>query len=71
MILRQVVINGNSPVLGKALRESGIRERYGLLVVGIEQGQQNLTSVNPNHVFEYGDVVWMVGERQSFEAIGY
>lgn len=71
MILRQVVISGNSPVLGKALRESGIRERYGLLVVGIEQGQQNLTSVNPNHVFEYGDVVWMVGERQSFEAIGY
>ena len=71
MILRQVVINGNSPVLGKALCESGIRERYGLLVVGIEQGQQNLTSVNPNHVFEYGDVVWMVGERQSFEAIGY
>ena len=71
MILRQVVVNGNSPVLGKALRESGIRERYGLLVVGIEQGQQNLTSVNPNHVFEYGDVVWMVGERQSFEAIGY
>lgn len=71
MILRQVVISGNSPVLGKALCESGIRERYGLLVVGIEQGQQNLTSVNPNHVFEYGDVVWMVGERQSFEAIGY
>lgn len=71
MILRQVVISGNSPVLGKALRESGIRERYGLLVVGIEQGQQNLTSVNPNHIFEYGDVVWMVGERQSFEAIGY
>lgn len=71
MILRQVVLKKSSPVIGKSLRCSRLREDYGLLVVGLEEGQQNLSSVNPDHVFEAGDIVWLVGERSSFERIGY
>ena len=71
MVLRQIVITKKSAVYGKTLRESHIRENYALLVVGIEEGQTQLTSVNPDHVFEYGDIVWMVGERSSFARLGY
>lgn len=71
MILRQIVLKKSSPVVGKTLRNSRIREDYGLLVVGIEEGQQNLSALNLDHVFEPGDVVWVVGERSSFNNIGY
>ena len=71
MILRQVVVTKSSPIIGKSLRKSRLREDYQLMVVGMEQGQQNLTSINPDHVFEYGDVLWMVGERASFQRVGY
>lgn len=71
MILRQIVLKKSSPIIGKMLRNSRIRENYGLLVVGIEEGQQQLSSLNLDHVFEPGDVVWLVGERSSFQHLGY
>lgn len=71
MILRQVIIKKSSPVLGKSLRNSRLREEHALLVVGIEEGQRHLSTVNPDHVFEVGDIVWLVGERHSFELLGY
>lgn len=67
MILRQITIGSKSPILGKPLHASRLREDYALLVVGIEEGQKNLTSIDPNHVFQQGDIVWFVGERTSFE----
>lgn len=68
-VLRQIVINRKSPILGKTLRNSRLREDFGLMVVGMEQGQESLTTLDPDHVFEYGDIVWMVGERTSFQRI--
>lgn len=67
MILRQITIGSKSPILGKPLYASRLREDYALLVVGIEEGQQNLTTIDPNHIFQQGDIVWFVGERSSFE----
>lgn len=66
MVLRQIVVKRSSPIVGKRLRDSRIKEDYALLVVGIEEGQQHLSTVNPDHVFEVGDVVWLVGEEHSF-----
>lgn len=71
MVLRQIVVHKSSPILGKPLRDSRLREDYGLLVVGIEEGQQHLSKLNVDHVFECGDVVWLVGERSSFVNFGY
>lgn len=67
MVLRQIVIRKSSPILGKTLRDSRLREHHSLLVVGIEEGQQHLSTLNLDHVFEVGDVVWLVGEELSFK----
>lgn len=40
MILQKLKLGGNSPFIGKTLRESGIRERYNCMVVGVEEGRQ-------------------------------
>ncbi len=38
MILRQFCVDAHSIFLGKTMRESGIREQYHCLIVGVERG---------------------------------
>ena len=65
MLLRQMIIGANSPFIGKTLEESGIRSRYSCMVVGLEEGKENLSAVNPKRCFEEGDIIWVVGEREA------
>lgn len=62
MKLQKLVITSDSPLVGKTLKESNVRQRYNFMVVGVEEGQKNLTMINPNRRFEVGDIVWVVGE---------
>lgn len=63
MKLRQIVLTARSKFIGQTLAESGIRDNYGCMVVGVEEGQQKLTTINPAHRFERGDIIWVVGEE--------
>ena len=65
MKLRQLIIGSNSPFVGKTLAESGIRNIYGCMVVGLEEGKENLSSVSPSRPFQEGDIIWVVGEESS------
>ena len=69
MKLRQVIISKSSPFVGKTLEESGIRSIYGCMVVGLEEGKENLSPVNPKRRFEEGDIIWLVGEEESLNTI--
>lgn len=64
MKLQKLVITADSPLVGKTLKESNVRQRYNFMVVGVEEGQKNLTIMNPNRRFEVGDIVWVVGEEK-------
>ena len=63
MHLRQLVLSGDSPFIGKSLRNSGFRDKYNCMVVGVEEGQENLTLIDPERLFERGDIIWVVGEE--------
>ena len=69
MKLRQLIIGAGSPFVGKTLEESGIRSLYSCMVVGLEEGKENLSSVNPKRRFEEGDIIWVVGEQESLDAL--
>lgn len=69
MKLRQFIISGNSEFVGKTLEESGIRDRYDCMVVGVEEGQENLTMIDPARRFEKGDIIWIVGEEEKVNAL--
>ena len=69
MLLRQLIIGHDSPFVGKTLIESGIRDFYSCMVIGLEEGKQNLSSFPPNRKFEEGDIIWVVGERESLDAL--
>ena len=64
MKLQKLVITADSPLVGKTLKESNVRQRYNFMVVGVEEGQKYLTMINPNRRFEVGDIVWVVGEEK-------
>lgn len=63
MILRQFRVDAHSVFLGKTLRESGIREQYHCLIVGVERGEETLHAPDPHEPFMEDDVVWVVGEN--------
>ena len=65
MKLRQLIISAESPFVGKTLEESGIRSLYGCMVVGLEEGKENLSPVSPKRRFQEGDIIWIVGEEES------
>ena len=69
MRLRSMVINSSSKFIGKTLEESGIRDQYNCMVVGIEQGEENLSQVKPTYRFERGDIIWVVGEEDALNQL--
>ena len=69
MRLRQLIISGSSEFLGKSLVDSGIRSKYGCMVVGLEEGRENLTHVPANYVFKKGDIIWLVGEEEKLNLV--
>ncbi len=69
MQLRKMVLRKGNTLIGKTVAESGIREQYDCMIVGIEEGQKDLTTINPNHPFTEGDVLWVVGEEDSLRSL--
>ena len=69
MKLRQLIIGESSPFIGKTLEESGIRNIYSCMVVGLEEGKENLSPVHPKRRFEEGDIIWVVGEEEALAAL--
>ena len=69
MKLRQMVIDGKSVFVGKTLAESGIRDKYNCMVVGLEEGKENLSLIEPSRRFVKGDIIWIVGEASALQTI--
>ncbi len=61
--IEQFLIVNDSNLIGRTIRESGIRDKAACLVIGIERGDTSIKNPIPSTVFEEGDVVWIVGEH--------
>ena len=69
MKLRQLIIGSDSPFIGKTLEESGIRDIYSCMVVGLEEGKKNLSPFSPKRRFQEGDIIWIVGEIDALQQL--
>ncbi len=63
MHIKQFVVDEHSPFMNKTIKDSGIRNGYHCLVVGVEKESGKLLSPEPDMLFEVDDVVWVVGEK--------
>ena len=64
IVLQKIVVDEYTRLKGMTIRSSGIRERTNGLVIGIERGDERILNPDSNTVFEWNDVVWIVGERR-------
>jgi CPA2 family monovalent cation:H+ antiporter-2 len=69
IILQKVVVDQNNRLKGRTIRGSGIRERTNGLVVGIERDKERILNPDSDTIFEWGDIIWIVGEREKIKGL--
>ena len=63
------VLPDNSPLIGKKLAEARLREDYKSLLVAVERGEENFISPTPDIVFDKGDIIWIVGDKEKMKKL--
>lgn len=69
IIVQKIVVNEHNKLKGLTVRESGIRERTNGLIIGIERNNERILNPNSFTEFEWGDIVWIVGERKKIQKL--
>lgn len=65
--LKKIVVDEHTKLNGMELQSSRIRQKTNGIVIGIERNQKRILNPNPNEIFEWGDIVWIVGERKKIQ----
>lgn len=61
--VHKIIVDETNKLKGKTIRDSGIRERTGGLVIGIERDNYRVLNPDPDLTFKWGDIVLIAGER--------
>ncbi|MGV3509148.1 MAG: cation:proton antiporter regulatory subunit, partial [Sphingobacteriaceae bacterium] len=69
IVVQKLVVDEHNKLKGKTIRDSGIRERTNGLVIGIERNKARILNPNSTTVFEWNDIVWIVGERKKIQKL--
>lgn len=69
IILQKIVVDEHTKLKGQSIRSSRIRERTNGLVVGIERRKMRILNPESTTVFEWNDIVWIVGERKKIQRL--
>jgi CPA2 family monovalent cation:H+ antiporter-2 len=67
--LNKIIVDEHTALRGKTIRASGIREITNGVVVGIERDGQRILNPDSTTVFEWDDIVWIVGDRKKIENV--
>ena len=68
--LKQIKLPDNTPLGSKSIRTAGLREHFGVTVVGIQSGEHRIINPGPDYVFQRGNILWLVGESASIDKLG-
>ncbi len=69
MQLKCISVSAASPLCGVSIRDSGVRDKYRCMIVGFEEGKEALGLPNASRRFCDGDLVWLVGEKDSLKKL--
>lgn len=67
--LRHLKVKPSSLIAGKTIRESGIREKYHAMVVGVERSNTRKINPDTDTPIRPDDVLWIVGEESQLELL--
>lgn len=63
VVLERIEIRSSFCIVGKSIRESGIRESTNGLVVGLERNGNRKTNPKSSEIIKIGDILWIAGDR--------
>ncbi len=66
-VLQPVLLDAESPYVGKSIRRSGIREKCHGLVVGIERAHHRILNPDPDTMLLADDLVLLVGMKEEID----
>ncbi|BAV05803.1 transporter, CPA2 family [Filimonas lacunae] len=69
IVLQKLLVDEHTKLKGQSIRGSGIREKTNGLVVGIERNGKRLLNPTSDSVFEWDDVIWIVGDRRKIQKL--
>jgi CPA2 family monovalent cation:H+ antiporter-2 len=69
IVLQKIVIDKHLRIKGKTIRQSGIRESTDGLIVGIERNGKRILNPASDTVFEWDDIVWIVGDKHKIQSL--
>lgn len=68
--LRRLTIHAGNHLVGTPLRDSGIRDHFHCMIVGFEEGPDEvITTASSSRLFQPGDIMWVVGEMQDLNLL--
>lgn len=69
LLLRRMLVRAGSPLIGIALRDSGIRSEFHCMAVGFEDADGNIEPATADRVIVRHDAIWVVGEDDSLHTL--
>ncbi|WP_207496648.1 cation:proton antiporter [Aridibaculum aurantiacum] len=67
--LHKIIVDNHNKLRGKSIRNSGIREKTGGLVVGIERDGKRILNPDSDMVLKWDDVLWIVGDWKQIKQL--
>ena len=68
-LLRHLRLSPNSQMVNLSIRESGMREKYHAMIVGIERDSSRIINPDTDLILLPNDIIWVVGEVTMLEAL--
>ncbi|MBX3163346.1 MAG: cation:proton antiporter [Bacteroidetes bacterium] len=68
IILDKIIVNEYNKLKGLDIRSSGLREKTNGLVIGIERKGERILNPDSTTIFEWDDLVWIVGNKEKIMA---
>jgi monovalent cation:H+ antiporter-2, CPA2 family len=67
--LKKIVVDEHTKLNGLNISSANLRERTNGLVIGIQRGDERILNPASTFQFQWGDVVWIVGERKKIRRL--
>ena len=67
--LQRLVVDEHFRVKGMTIHDSGIREKTDGLVIRVEREDQHFINPSSDTTLQWGDVIWLVGNKQKIQAL--
>ncbi|BAF59643.1 MAG: TrkA C-terminal domain-containing protein [Pelotomaculum sp.] len=67
--LEELSLSEKSPIVGKELRESRIREKFGVLVLAIKRGEESIINPEPVEKLMAGDLLIVCGTAENLTSL--